>query len=254
MRADDISVEPGSSPGVLALKNYLAYAETGLLDQPKPSGREPDSDFEVTVAQALRAAGYQCTAQVGVAGFFIDLAVKDPDEQGRYLIGVECDGATYHSAKSVRDRDRLRQAILENLGWRIHRIWSADWFKNTQQEVEKLLAVLQKIRSETKPAARAIEQEVAAAGVEREVILITEDEAHERLVTLRETRVKVEMPNVPPETGLLRKQMLKELLKHRPTSIDEFRTKIPVTYRQKTNGEQLKRYGQEVFEILALTG
>jgi REase_MTES_1575/Transcription elongation factor, GreA/GreB, C-term len=58
------------------------------------------------------------------------------------VLGVECDGASYHSAKSARDRDRLRQEILEGLGWRLHRIWSTDWFNNPTREAERLRAAI----------------------------------------------------------------------------------------------------------------
>jgi len=85
-------------------------------------GREPANEFELSVSNALRARGYETLAQVGMAGFFIDLGVYHPKKTGTFILGVECDGATYHSARSVRDRDRLRQEILENLGWKIYRI------------------------------------------------------------------------------------------------------------------------------------
>jgi very-short-patch-repair endonuclease len=90
------------------------------------TGREPDSEFEVFVAERLRREGLEVVPQVGVAGYFIDLAVRDPADPQRYLLGIECDGASYHSAKSARDRDRLRQEILEQKGWRLYRIWSTD--------------------------------------------------------------------------------------------------------------------------------
>ena len=72
----------------------------------------------------------------------IDLGVKDSQDAGTYILGIECDGATYHSAKSVRDRDRLRQEILEAKGWKMHRIWSTDWFKNRDSEIQRLLSVV----------------------------------------------------------------------------------------------------------------
>jgi hypothetical protein len=74
------------------------------------------------------------------------LAVVDPEKPGRYLLGVECDGATYHSARSARDRDRLRQEVLEGLGWRIHRIWSTDWFRNPENELKRLVKAIEEAR------------------------------------------------------------------------------------------------------------
>jgi very-short-patch-repair endonuclease len=144
LRSSDILVGESSSRGVAALRNYLEFAESGRIpDVGNPTGRPPDSDFEIDVARLLAMHGYQVDAQVGVAGFFIDIAVKDPRGSNAYTIGVECDGASYHSAKSIRDRDRLRQEILEAKGWRIHRIWSADWFKNRDLEIDRLLAAVE---------------------------------------------------------------------------------------------------------------
>ena len=106
-------------------------------------GREPDSDFEKWVADRLRLHGFEAEPQIGVAGFFIDIGVRHPTYPYGFLAGIECDGANYHSGKSVRDRDRLRQEILEGLGWRIYRVWSTDWFADPRAETEKLIAWLQ---------------------------------------------------------------------------------------------------------------
>jgi very-short-patch-repair endonuclease len=98
------------------------------------------------VAGALRQEGYRVEHQIGQAGFSIDLAVVDPDRPGRYLLGIECDGATYHSARMARDRDRARQAVLESLGWTIHRIWSTDWFRNPQEQLSRTVAAIEKAK------------------------------------------------------------------------------------------------------------
>ncbi|WP_260604958.1 DUF559 domain-containing protein, partial [Vibrio cholerae] len=91
---------------------------------------------------ALARKGFECVPQVGVSGFFIDIAVRDPGMPGRYLMGIECDGATYHSSKSTRDRDRVRQGVLEGLGWNIRRIWSTDWFKHPEAELKPIVEEL----------------------------------------------------------------------------------------------------------------
>lgn len=137
--ADDIRLDERTRLGVVALKTFLKYAQSGDLGVPLFTGRGADSPFEEAVQDALARHGFQLDNQVGVAGFFIDLAVVDPDVPGRYLLGIECDGATYHSAPSARDRDRLRQDILEAHGWAIHRIWSTDWFQRPQAELDRLL-------------------------------------------------------------------------------------------------------------------
>ena len=146
------SMEPGdviptetSRAGVGILKHYLAYASSGQLDLGTPTGRPPDSDFEVFVADRLRTQGFEVVANLGVAGYFIDIAVKDPRNPDRYLLAIECDGATYHSAKSARDRDRLREEILVERGWTVYRIWSTDWFANPERETKKLLRHIQSL-------------------------------------------------------------------------------------------------------------
>ena len=101
-----------------------------------------DSPFEEAVARFIRESGFHAHSQVGVGGFRIDLGVVDPSRPGEYILGVECDGAAYHSARSARDRDRLRQEVLEGMGWRLHRIWSTDWFRNPPREADRLSAAI----------------------------------------------------------------------------------------------------------------
>lgn len=149
-RADELELDAHASHGARALKHFLKYAETGVLDIPKETGKQADSPFELEVMRALRERGYQVEAQVGTAGYFIDIAVKDPELLGRYILAIECDGASYHSSRSARDRDRLRQGVLESLGWRFHRIWSTDWFRDATQELERTVAVIEAARQAIK--------------------------------------------------------------------------------------------------------
>lgn len=145
LTGDDIVVN-GRGRGLYALKMFLHYAQNGHLDVPTEDDLEADSPFEEAVEHELLVRGYTVRRQVGSAGFRIDLAVLDPDRPGRYLLGIECDGATYHSARSARDRDRLRQQVLENLGWRIHRIWSTNWYRQPEAEMRRLEAAIEEAR------------------------------------------------------------------------------------------------------------
>jgi very-short-patch-repair endonuclease len=139
LRSEDIIADESSSSGLHALKNYLVYAERGELAHVSRNKGSTESAFEDSVRDVLASAGFETDAQVGVQGFFIDLGVKRLNEPG-YFCGVECDGASYHSHRSARDRDRLRQDVLEAQGWRIVRVWSTDWFRNPVAAREKLLA------------------------------------------------------------------------------------------------------------------
>lgn len=145
-RADDLDLDATAIHGVRALKNFLKYAETGELAMSAETGKGADSPFELEVMSSLVEKGYQVEPQIGSAGYFIDIGVKDPDAPGRYLLAIECDGASYHSSRSARDRDRLRQGVLEGLGWRFHRIWSTDWFRNPEQELHRAIDAIEAAR------------------------------------------------------------------------------------------------------------
>lgn len=138
----DLDVSRATRQGPRVLKRFLDYAKSGEMDERAVTGLAPDSAFEEDVAQVIRNLGYLADPQVGSAGFRIDIGVRHPDAPGAYLLAIECDGATYHSALWARERDRLRQDVLEHLGWRFHRIWSTDWFYDRRGQIERLAAAL----------------------------------------------------------------------------------------------------------------
>lgn len=148
MLPEDVRLEERASLGRRALRDYLDFAKTGRLPAVaagKATEREEDSDFELAVADALKAQDFDTEPQIGVAGYFIDLGVRHPTRRGEFLAGIECDGVTYHSSLSARDRDRIRQEILESLGWRgrIIRVWSTDWFADPAGQTARLVKFLQ---------------------------------------------------------------------------------------------------------------
>ena len=138
MTANDVRAEETGNPGVYMLKRWLEYSASGNIESGEVTTREPDSEFELHVINQIRAMGCEAIPQVGVSGYFIDIGVRHPNWPYGFIMGVECDGATYHSSRSARDRDRLRQEVLEGLGWYLHRIWSTDWFEDPQREAERL--------------------------------------------------------------------------------------------------------------------
>lgn len=146
----DVKISETSSRGVHALKAYLEYAESRGRAIGKPTGLAPDSDFEEDVAAGLRRHGYEVDAQVGASGFRIDLGVRNPDKPGTYLAAVECDGAAYHSSRSARDRDRLREEVLKGLGWTVLRVWSTDWFRDPDGQMDILVRRLAALREKAK--------------------------------------------------------------------------------------------------------
>jgi superfamily I DNA and/or RNA helicase/very-short-patch-repair endonuclease len=138
----DIDLARTQAKGTQLLKEYLDYAENGHIALERTMSVNPfvqlDSEFEVEVYEFLKEEGFSVDTQVGCSSFRIDLGIKKPNSSD-YVLAIECDGASYHSSKNARDRDRLRQEILENMGWKFYRIWSTDWFRNNRVEKAKLL-------------------------------------------------------------------------------------------------------------------
>lgn len=139
----ELDVGRATREGPRVLKRFLEFAKNRQLVENIPTGESAETPFEEDVADTIRSFGFLADPQVGSAGFKIDIGVRHPDRPGSYVLAVECDGATYHSALWARERDRLRQGVLENLGWRFHRIWSSDWFYNRDREVRRLHEALQ---------------------------------------------------------------------------------------------------------------
>lgn len=256
--ASDVIATGTSSRGVLALRDFLQFAESGHMPHTRETGRASDSDFEVAVIEALERHGYECEPQVGVAGFFIDLAVRDPGKPGRYLMGIECDGAAYHSAKSARDRDRLRQSVLEQLGWRIRRIWSVDWFRNAKLQLEPILQELATLRTEPKMEAEPeqteeeIIQQVAEEQSQHAEQIIQEGGAdlREKLLYLDQQIIRPALPDTPVNRRLLRPAMLEALLEFMPVDRSEFQQLLPGYLREGTDPAE----GRFIDDVLTLIG
>jgi very-short-patch-repair endonuclease len=136
----DMDPSKSSSDGVELLRRYLKYAESGGIDLDNADMSTPLNPFEIDVKHRLEQAGLTVIPQYGTSGFRIDFALPHPTKSGRFALAIETDGASYHSAPTARDRDRLRQQVLERMGWRFHRIWSTDWFNDWETETEKVLA------------------------------------------------------------------------------------------------------------------
>lgn len=139
----DIKLENTNVEGVKMLRAYIEFAMNGprILENELRYDKfvNVESPFEEAVYDFLVSKGFRIATQVGCSGYRIDMAVKHPDLDGRFVLGIECDGATYHSSRTARERDRLRQSVLEDIGWHIYRIWSTDWIKDPIKEGGKLV-------------------------------------------------------------------------------------------------------------------
>lgn len=252
MRPADIKPSEASSLGVKALKNYLEYAENGILrEHSGPTGRSPDSDFEIAVINILRNAGYDAIPQVGVARYRVDIGVKHPNKNGEHILGIECDGASYHSRKSVRDRDRLRKEILERMGWKIHNIWSTDWFKNRAIEVDRLFNCLKDIiETDREKDSETLRKEQKP---DKQIYIEEKEEVHKK-GDLRQILIKYNEETILPiypdrSKGILREEMLDCSVSRKPITRTDFLEWFPLSLREQTDGNQTQ-YLEEIFDLI----
>ncbi|MGH0037129.1 MAG: DUF4011 domain-containing protein [Myxococcota bacterium] len=258
MRPTDIIAGDGARRGVRALRNYLEYAATGSVSSPgRKTGGAPESPFEEAVGHIVESLGYEIEPQVGVEGFFIDIGVCHPDRPGEYLLGLECDGASYHSARSVRDRDRLRQEILESKGWTIHRIWSTSWLQSRAAEIQRLKHAiesrLEQDRRHTRPV--AVDTDVVVADT-RELHHLGEkpEEAaaglavsiSEALDRFWEQNIKPQFPN--RENSVLSEPIVALISQRLPETREQWLGAIPLHLREKLD----KRQAEFLDDILEL--
>jgi very-short-patch-repair endonuclease len=265
----DEQIDPdfaASRKGVFAFKLFLHFARTGRLSMGESTGGDHDSVFEEQVARALHERGHQVRRQVGIAGLFVDLAVTDPDFPDRYILGIECDGASYQGARSARDRDRLRQTILEDHGWIMHRIWSTDWFKRPFEQLEKTIAAIEAAKAELRGEAgarlrkRAVPVEIIT--IEREDVteiglLRVEDMAGSAIPYVEAAPVKpphmvVELHAAP--RGILTEMVQQVVAVEGPVHIDEVVNRIREAWGLKRAGARIQDAIEEAAEVAVRLG
>lgn len=188
-----LDMDPGkvrSGTGVELLRDYLEYAASGgkrlgglgLTDFPMNS-------FEAEVFDVLQSRGIPLVSQLGASSYRIDLVAQHPRQPGKFVLAIECEGASYHSSPTARDRDRLRQQQLENLGWKFHRIWSTDWFMRKDEEVNRALAAYESAVASADDLPTAREPETTASAHKEQIMSPTNTPGRKARpnVTRRET-------------------------------------------------------------------
>lgn len=184
-RAEQMDLARTQAIGVRDLKHFMEFAERGaraLAETNRGSVGGFDSPFEHAIATALAQRGWRVQPQIGASSFRIDLGIVDPDAPGRYLAGVECDGATYHRSATARDRDKLREQVLRGLGWNIVRVWSTDWWIDPTGTLDKLdsqlhvIHTLQQERRAEQAKREAEAERLAQAAIEQAMAAATEQD------------------------------------------------------------------------------
>jgi len=238
--AQDLVLDTTNAKGLFALKAFLEFAQTRRLAIHESIEDEETSAFEDAVAYVLEQHGYVVRRRVGCAGFRVDLAIVDPAEPGRYLLGIECDGPKYYETQVARDRDRLRQQMLEQLGWSIHRVWSIDWYRDRGETIARLLQAIETAKSAPRsiPAAPVI---VSAPLVEEEVTVdvVRNDDVAEYEIC-RELRIPIseELHLVAPE--LLAAAVEDVVRVEGPVHIDEVVRRIRTIWGLQRAGNRIR--------------
>jgi len=151
LRADQIDLSRTRSEGVAGLKAFLAFAEKGKSALPVQNTNTGGIDkkerhaLEASIADALRQKGYKVDANIGCSGYRVDMGIVNPEKQSEYLLGILFDGHNYEMAGSARDRNIMQTAVLKQLGWKICRIWTLDWWLNKEKVMQDLLAYIGQI-------------------------------------------------------------------------------------------------------------
>lgn len=244
-----------SSEAVRDLKHFLEYAERG----PRALGEAVvgsvggfESPFEQAVARSLRERGWTIVPQIGVSRFRIDLGVVHPDRLGDFLAGVECDGASYHSAATARDRDKVREAVLRSLGWQLARVWSTDWWVDRQGALERLDAELNALLTQSRELAAAAPEPAPAPEILLELPAAGEASADElqaaiemlggdyRLADLQEAGAKAERFYDPDYAGALKDMILRVIAAEAPIRDTLLVDRIARAHGFKRSGRQIR--------------
>ena len=248
MRPDHLDRTVNSrNEGPRMLASYVRYASRGGRFEEDLATTEPaatpGSEFEEAVAAALTARGFVVQPQVGVSEFRIDLGIVHPEIPTRFILGVECDGVAYHSSRTARDRDRLRQEILESLGWKIYRIWSTDWLQHPAKTLDSLIERINELVSSSEVGVLAIQQRAAATDAHA---ARTEDDGASQVA---ETPAAAGI-QVLPSTEFIEDQRASMVIEiaRLTAQLDELRTQHGVFAQQSDRGFALQQVERSLLQ------
>lgn len=176
----DIDLSRTESEGIRLLHDYIAFAMNGSMALASSQTRVAQDEFKSSIAEYIRSKGYIVRESIGCSGYKIDIAIKHPSQREEYVAGIECDGLSYVSARTARDRDRLRKSVLTSMGWRLYRVWSTEWYKNPEIEGQKLIAFIDAAIAEVDERIRREEEEKRLAEEQKKAQLEKERKAKEQ--------------------------------------------------------------------------
>lgn len=250
-KSGDLHLTSESPRGVKALQEFLYYAENNEFSLNTQTGDEFDSPFEESVYNFLDRNGYQVENQIGCAGYKIDLAIVDPDDSNRYVLGIECDGASYHSSSVARDRDRLRQQILEKLGWKFHRIWSTDWYNNRNNAKKELIKKVEEALENKND--KIVKKEETSTFIPEMEKIKKEDKVKSEFVDYNYTNIIRGTDFYSNSTSSLNTIILQIVDNESPIHLDEIYERVKQIFDQK-NTQKFRRTLNPIINSLVNSG
>src|SRR5690606_31657420 len=150
LRADQIDLGRTSAEGVAGLKSFLQFAEKGYLAlRPQDITINLNSyQLSKAISKKLEEKGLQVKNNIGTSGFKVDIGIVHPQNENQYILGIIVDGEYYYNAQTTNDREMVMPAVLGGLGWKLHRIWSMDWYENSSLIVNAIVAKVQQLLEE----------------------------------------------------------------------------------------------------------
>ncbi len=239
MTADDIDLARVTKRGPAAFRTFLRYAQTGTFDGRPAQAPGVLTTFEQSVATALQAAGHTVEAHVGEAGFYVDLAIVDPQTPGRYLLGITCDGPGYGACRSARERDSSREFTLKMRGWKIHRLWEIDWFNRPQEQLQHIIDAVAAAQAGDAP--KSASPKPSRPTIERQAV--SENESADRFAGI---------PNAPYAEAKFKKLPRKDLDELDNFQLMELVTKI-VEIEAPIHGEEVARRASDIYNVERMT-
>lgn len=151
LKPEDIDLNRTRARGAADLRGFLECARMGAnayFNTNGPAAGQAESGLQRSICAALQAHGWNCVSNLGVSGFRIDIAIADPSRPGNMLAGIVLDGPSYAGAATARDRDVLRESVLQALGWNLCHIWALDWWRDPLGYADKVNEQLQKFSAQ----------------------------------------------------------------------------------------------------------
>lgn len=272
LKPEHLNTSRTGAQGVAGLKSFLEYAGKGKealgFRNSASTSHSRVQGLEVQIAGELRKAGHQVDVQIGVSGYRIDLAVVDPRDSSKYALGIVCDGYGYSQAKTARDREILRYRVSEQLGWKLHRVWSLDWWENPERELQKIEQALEIVLQK---AEEPIYEEVLSVSHVSQVLSSSKIEGNAVRpltgdVTKKTNDMEEYRPYTVPLTGLpseefyttnhtltLCKQITDTIEYEGPISKQQLYKRVLQAWGISRTGSRIERRFDEVFAKLQIT-